>query len=356
MTESPSLHHGTWQLESLIDQAPVLRTLADTLADLADEGAPVVVCTADLKHSNGLVRFERRHPDRFFQFGISEQNMVSAAAGMAASGLEPYAATFASFLALLCAEQIRTDVAYTGLRVRLIGHHAGISLGFYGTSHHATEDLAVIRSMAGMTVIAPADGAALAALVRAAADWPAPIYFRIGRGREPDVYTPEQAAGMAIGAAVEHRLGRDLTIIATGSSVHPSLEAAAALRADGLDVGVIDMHTVKPLDGAAIARAAAHSRRLMTVEEHNVLGGLGGAVAEALADGGTPVPLLRHGMRDEYGLIGPPTHLYRHHRLDAPGIAATAAEFLGVRSAENADGILGASEGRVAPQGAIRDG
>ena len=115
--------------ETLIDQAPVLRTLADTLADLVDEGAPVVVCTADLKHSNGLVRFERRHPERFFQFGISEQNMVSAAAGMAAPGLEPYVATFASFLALLCAEQIRTDVAYTGLPVRLIGHHAGISLG-----------------------------------------------------------------------------------------------------------------------------------------------------------------------------------------------------------------------------------
>jgi len=128
---------------------------------------------------------------------------------MAASGLEPYAATLASFLALLCAAQIRTDVAYSGLPVRLICDHGGISLGFYGTSHHATEDLAVIRSMAGMTVIAPADGAALAALVRAAADWPGPIYFRIGRGREPDVYTPEQAARMAIGAAVEHRLGRE---------------------------------------------------------------------------------------------------------------------------------------------------
>ena len=131
MSESMPLQPGTWQLESLIDQAPVLQTLADTLADLADEGAPVAVCTADLKHSNGLVRFERRHPDRFFQFGISEQNMVSAAAGMATTGLEPYVATFASFLALLCAEQIRTDVAYTGQRVRLVGHHAGISLGFY---------------------------------------------------------------------------------------------------------------------------------------------------------------------------------------------------------------------------------
>jgi transketolase len=355
MTGAP-LQPGTWQLGSLIDQAPVLRALADTLADLADEGAPVVVCTADLKHSNGLVRFERRHPDRFFQFGISEQNMVSAAAGMAAAGLQPYAATFASFLALLCAEQIRTDVAYTGLPVRLIGHHAGISLGFYGTSHHATEDLAVLRSMAGMTVVAPADAASLAALVRAGTAREGPIYFRVGRGREPDVYAPERAAGMAIGTAVEHRLGGDLTIVATGSSVHPSLEAAAALRADGHDVGVIDMHTIKPLDGAAIARAAEHGERLMTVEEHNVLGGLGGAVAEALTDAGAAVPLRRHGMHDEYGLIGPPTHLYRHHRLDAVGIAAAAAEFLGIRVAENAGVILGASGGGVAPRGAIRDG
>jgi transketolase len=356
VTESASLHPGTWRLDALIHQAPVLRALADTLADLADEGAPVVVCTADLKHSNGLVRFERRHPDRFFQFGISEQNMVSASAGMAATGLEPYAATFASFLALLCAEQVRTDVAYTGLRVRLIGHHAGISLGFYGTSHHATEDLAVIRSMAGMTVIAPADAASLSRLVREAGQWPGPIYFRIGRGREPDVYTAEQAAGHTIGTAVEHGLGRDLTIVATGSSVHPSLAAADRLRASGCDVGVIDMHTAKPLDVAAIASAAAHSSRLMTVEEHNVLGGLGGAVAETLADGGFAVPLRRHGMLDEYGLIGPPTHLYRHHRLDADGIAAVAAEFLGVRLAGDADGILGPSDGQVAPEGAIRDG
>ena len=320
---------GTWQLESLIDQAPVLRALADTLADLADEGAPVVVCTADLKHSNGLVRFEARHPDRFFQFGISEQNMVSAAAGMATTGLQPYAATFASFLALLCAEQIRTDIAYTGLPVRLIGHHAGISLGFYGTSHHATEDLAVIRSMAGMTVIAPADAASLSQLVREATAWAGPIYFRIGRGREPEVYTAEQAAGHTIGTAVEHDLGSDLTIIATGSSVHPSLAAAESLRASGLDVGVVDMHTIKPLDHDAVARAAARSEQLMTVEEHNVLGGLGGAVAETLAEAGFPTPLHRHGMRDEYGLIGPPTHLYRHHQLDADGIASVAADILG---------------------------
>jgi transketolase len=336
---------GTWQLTDLIEQAPVLRTLADTLSDLVDAGRPIVACTADLKYSNGLSRFEARHPDRFFQFGISEQNMVSAAAGMATTGLEPFVATFASFLALLCAEQIRTDVAYPGLRVRLIGHHAGIALGFYGTSHHATEDIAITRSMAGLTVVAPADAASLAALLRAADEWPEPIYFRIGRGREPDVYTAGEAQQIRIGTAVEHALGRDLTLLATGSMVHPSLEAAAGLRRAGHDVGVVDLHTVKPLDLAALARASGHSRRLMTVEEHNVVGGLGGAVAEALADMGASVPLRRHGIQDEYSLIGPPTHLLHHYRLDAEGIAAVALEHLGAGGTSKSGGILGAPPG-----------
>jgi transketolase len=353
MTSQPKLSRGTWQLSTLIDQAPVLQTLADTLADLVDEGHPIVACTADLKHSNGLVRFERRHPDRFFQFGISEQNMVTAAAGMATTGLEPYVATFASFLALLCAEQIRTDIAYTGLRVRLVGHHAGISLGFYGTSHHATEDLAITRAMAGMTVLAPADSASLAAAVRAAARWPGPIYLRVGRGREPDVYTAADVEAFEIGTAIEHGAGGDLTIIATGSSVHPALEAAALLRDRGHDVGVLDMHTVKPLDVGALARAAEHTSALLTVEEHNVIGGLGGAVAEAIADLGAAVRLRRHGLQDEYSLIGPPTHLLRHYRLDGPGIAATAAEFLAAQERPEGHGILGARRGRTETEGRL---
>jgi transketolase len=328
MTQVPKLGRGTWQLGTLIDQAPGLQILADTLADLVDEGRPIVACTADLKHSNGLVRFEERYPERFFQFGISEQNMVTAAAGMATTGLEPYVATFASFLALLCAEQIRTDIAYTGQRVRLVGHHSGITLGFYGTSHHATEDLAVTRAMAGMTVLAPADARSLAATVRAAADWPGPIYMRIGRGREPDVYGRAQLGEFEIGKAIEHGVGDDLTIVATGSCVHPALEAVALLRARGHDVGLLDMHTVKPLDTDAVRRAAGRSAALMTVEEHNVIGGLGGAVAEVLADIGASVPLRRHGLEDTYSLIGPPTHLLRHYRLDGAGIAEVAGEFL----------------------------
>lgn len=320
-----TLEPESWQLLSQLERAPGLRVLADTLAELADEGHPIVAGSADLKYSNGLAGFQERHPDRFVQFGISEQHMVSTAAGLAATGLQPYVATFASFMALLCCEQIRTDVAYTRLPVRLVGHHAGITLGFYGTSHHATEDLAIMRAIAGLTVVAPADSAELAAALRAAATYDGPIYFRIGRGRDPVVHEREPE-GFEIGRAIWHRLGGDLTLVATGSTVHPALTAAEALRADGHDVGVLEIHTVKPLDEAAVLEAAARSRLLMTVEEHNVLGGLGGAVAEVLTTAGSATRLHRHGIRDEYSLIGPPTHLYRHYRLDADGIVAEVRE------------------------------
>jgi len=320
---SAQLNEGSWHLLMLLDQAPGLHALSDALSDLVEAGHPIVVGTADLKYSNGLVRFQETHPDRFVQFGISEQNMISAAAGMAAAGLQPYIATFASFMALLGCEQVRTDVAYTGLPVRLIGHHTGITLGFYGTSHHATEDLAIMRSLAGLDVVAPADGLALGAAIRAYADHPGPVYFRIGRGRDPDVYSAGYVHER--GGSVTHGRGGDLTILATGSMVHPSLEARELLDAQGVSAGVVDLHTVKPIDVEAIRRAADESPLLMTVEEHNVIGGLGGAVAEVLATDGSGVPLHRHGIRDEYSLIGPPTHLYRHYRLDGPGIAAEAA-------------------------------
>ncbi|MET9016749.1 transketolase C-terminal domain-containing protein [Streptomyces olivaceoviridis] len=319
---APGLQRESWHLLSLLEQAPGLQALGDTLADLADEGHPVVVGTADLKYSNGLVRFQQRHPDKYVQFGISEQHMVSTAAGLATTGLIPYVATFASFMALLTCEQIRTDAAYTKLPVRLIGHHSGITLGFYGTSHHATEDLAITRAIAGLTVIAPADTAQLAAALRASVTHEGPVYFRIGRGRDPEVYPAD--VPYEIGKAITHSIGDDLTIITTGSMVHPALAAAHALRADGHSVGVIDMHTIKPLDEAAVLAAAHRSRLLMTVEEHNVLGGLGGAVAEVVTRHGLPVKLRRHGIKDEYSLIGPPTHLYAHYRLDASGIEAEA--------------------------------
>ena len=320
------LSFDSWQYRSLNAITPGLNFLSDALIDLVQNGCPIIAGSADLQYSNGLNKFACRYPDRYIQFGISEQNMVSVAAGLATVGHMPFVATFASFLGLLCCEQIRMDVAYCKQPVRLIGHHTGISLGFYGTSHHATEDIATMRAIAGLTIISPADGPSLAAAIRASVDWPEPIYFRIGRGREPDVYDTNTT--FEIGKAVEHGQGDDLTIFACGLPVKSALDAADTLRNDGFSVGVIDMATVKPLDCDAVLRVARRSKLLITVEEHNIIGGLGAAVAEVLADEGCGVQLVRHGIRDEYSLIAPPNHLYAHYQLDADGVEAIARQAL----------------------------
>ncbi|WP_428413324.1 transketolase family protein [Pararhizobium sp.] len=320
------LSPNSWQYRGLNSVNPGLDHLSNGLIELVKAGHNVVAGSADLQYSNGLNRFAAAYPDRYIAFGISEQNMVSAAAGIATCGVTPFVATFASFVALLACEQIRMDVAYSAQPVRLIGHHTGISLGFYGTSHHATEDIATTRSIADLTVVSPADGAQLEAAIAASADHDRPIYFRIGRGRDPVVY--EAGTTFVFGKAYEHLQGEELTIIACGITVHAAIAAAKAMNAAGRSVGVIDMASIKPLDREAILTAAARTRKMMTVEEHNVLGGLGAAVAEVLADEGMGVKLKRHGIYDEYSLIAPPTHLYAHYKLDAAGIQDVAQAFL----------------------------
>lgn len=320
------LSPNSWQYRGLNALNPGLSFLSDALIGLVEAGHPVVAGSADLQYSNGLNKFAKAYPDRYIQFGISEQNMVSVAAGMATCGLTPFVATFASFLGLLCCEQIRMDVAYSAQPVRLIGHHTGISLGFYGTSHHATEDIGTMRSIADLAIVSPADGPQLAAAIKASATYDKPIYFRISRGRDPIVY--DKGATFEFGKAVEHGAGEELTIIACGMAVHGAIEAAAKLNAAGRSVGVIDMASIKPIDREAIVRAAGRSKRMMTVEEHNVLGGLGSAAAEVLADEGVGVKLLRHGIYDEYSLIAPPLHLYAHYKLDAAGIEEMALRAL----------------------------
>ncbi|MDD0999268.1 transketolase [Pseudomonas sp. TNT2022 ID1044] len=320
------LSPNSWQYRGLNAMNPGLSYLSDALIELTEAGYPVMAGSADLQYSNGLNKFASRYPERYLQFGISEQNMVTAAAGLATCGVMPFVATFASFLGLLCCEQIRMDVAYSAQPVRLIGHHTGISLGFYGTSHHATEDIATMRSIADLAVVSPADGAQLVAAIKASATYDKPVYFRIGRGRDPIVY--EDGVVFEFGKAHEHFEGEELTIIACGITVHPALAAARKMNAEGRSVGVIDMASIKPIDRDAILRAAARSKRMMTVEEHNVLGGLGAAVAEVLADEGVGVKLKRHGIYDEYSLIAPPTHLYQHYKLDAAGIEEVALAHL----------------------------
>ena len=274
------------------------------IAAMADEDPDIVVITADMKFSNMTVDFERAHPDRFINVGISEQHMVSMSAGMASVGLKPYIAAFAPFVGLLGGEQIRTDLAYPGLPVRILAHHAGIAIGFYGTSHHATEDLGLMRSIANMTVVCPCDATATEAALRQTADLSGPVYFRLGRGRDVDVYDSLPAGTWRFGEA-------------------------AVLR-EGAEVTVIDAHTVRPFDGATIAAHAGRSGRLLVAEEHNVVGGVASACAEALVEHGLAgVKLARIGMpADEYSLIGPPTHLYRHYGMDAAGIETKARELL----------------------------
>ena len=300
------------------------------IAAMADEDPDIVVITADMKFSNMTVHFEEAHPDRFINVGISEQHMVSMAAGMASVGCKPYIAAFAPFVGLLGGEQIRTDLAYPGLPVRILAHHAGIAIGFYGTSHHATEDLGLMRSIANMTVVCPCDATATEAALRQTADLPGPVYFRLGRGRDVDVYDGLPAGSWRLGEAAVLREGTDLTIVANGITVSAALDAATALGAEGVGVTVIDAHTVRPFDGATIAEYAGRSGRLLVAEEHNVVGGVASACAEALVERGLAgVEMERIGMpADEYSLIGPPTHLYRHYGMDAAGIEKKARELL----------------------------
>ena len=324
-------HASSWDM-ARSEQLARAAVAGRVLADIADDDERIAVLTADLKFSNRTVDFERRHPERFLNVGIAEQHMVTMAAGMATVGYVPYVATFASFVGLLCAEQLRTDLAYPGLPVRVLAHHAGISLGFYGTSHHATEDLGLLRSIANMTVVCPADAASVEAALRTTVDHDGPIYFRLGRGREPDVYAPGDAR-FEVGRIATLRDGGDLAIVANGITVAAALEAAERLAADGIEATVLDAHTVRPFDGETLCAVAARTGRLLVAEEHNVVGGVASACADALVDGGVGgVRLARAGMPpDEYALIGPPTHLYRHYRLDADGLAERARALLDER-------------------------
>ncbi|MEP7023516.1 MAG: transketolase C-terminal domain-containing protein [Actinomycetota bacterium] len=297
------------------------------LADLADTDQRIVVLTADLAGAGRTSDFAARHPDRFFNMGPAEQNMTTVAAGMASAGLRPYVSTFAAYAALLCCEQIRTDLAYPGMPVRILAHHSGMSLGYYGTSHHSLEDLSAMRGIAGLTVVCAADANQLRAILRASVDLDGPLYIRMGRGRDPEVY-PEVPAGFRFGRASRLTEGSDLTLITTGSQVRPCLDAAGLLRADGISVRVVDMHTISPIDTGEAIAAAAETAAVMTVEEHNITGGLGSAVAETLLEAGATVRFRRAGVPDEHVILGPPAALYAHYELDAAGIAVRARRFL----------------------------
>jgi len=299
----------------------------ELLADLVDDGHDIVVLTADLATSNKLVDFADRHPERFFNVGIAEQNMMSVAAGLAACGHQVFVATFASFASLLCAEHLRTDLAYPHVPVRVLAHHAGVAMGFYGTSHHAVEDIAITRAIAGMTVISPSDTKSVRAALLASLDEPGPVYLRLGRGRDKDVYS--ETPTLTRGRLLTVREGADATVIATGIGVAEAAAAADQLRTEGLSIRVLDAVWLKPFDSATAVKAARETGAILTVEEHNVVNGLGTAVAESIALAGVAARLDRIALQDEYAVVAPPTHLYRKYGFTAESIAARLRALLG---------------------------
>ncbi len=300
-----------------------------TLCDLGDEHPEIVGLSADLAKSTKIGVFGEKFPKRFFNVGIAEQNMFGMAAGMAKTGLVPYVSTFAIFTSMRALDQVHTDICYQNLDVKMIATHAGLSFGQAGTTHHCTEDIAIMRSMANMTVIVPADGIETAHAVRSAYDRKGPVYIRINRGFDQVVYDRPDY-GFKIGKAVTMREGSDLTIIACGSTVWRAVEAAAMLeKSDGLKVRVLNMHTIKPIDAEAIELAVRETRRIITVEDHTTIGGLGSAVAEVAAGTGKSFSFKRLGVPDCFSIIGLHEDLLAHYGIDENGIAASVREMMG---------------------------
>jgi len=255
--------------------------------------------------------------------------LFGIAAGLAKSGMRPFVATMAAFASMRALEQVRTDICYQNLDVKIIATHGGVSFGQAGTTHHCTEDLAIMRSLANMTVIVPADGYEAANVVRAVVDWPGPVFIRMGRGFEPLHYKDEEY-GFQIGKAVQIADGTDITVICCGVTVFHAAEAARELKAsDGLSVRVLNVHTIKPIDVDAITKAVTETRRILVVEEHNVLGGLGSAVADVIAASGKGCAFTKVGIPDCYSEVGYPEDLYAHYKLDTNGIIEKVRELLG---------------------------
>lgn len=300
---------------------------AKMLCDLARQDERIVVLTSDLAKSTKIGAFQEEFPDRFFNVGIAEQNMYGIAAGMALSGLIPFTSSFAIFNACRALDQVHTDICYQKANVKMIGSHAGTSFGQAGTTHHSTEDIAIMRSLANLTVIVPADGMETANAVQAAVAYDGPVYIRINRGFDQILYD-DMNYGFEIGKAVALYEGTDLTIIATGSAVFQALQAAKELDAQGVKARVLNIHTIKPIDKDAVLRAIHDTRRIISAEDHTVIGGLGGAVAEIIAESGMGCAFRRLGLQDSFSPIGYHEDLMAHHQIDSNGIIACAQSLL----------------------------
>ena len=298
------------------------------LVELGQTHPDVVVLSADVSNSDHSYMFEEVYPDRFFNVGIAEQSLVDVAVGLAYSGKIPFANTFAFLFATRALEMIRTHLCYGEANVKLMGAYAGLSDSFDGPTHHAITDIAIMRSLPNMTIVVPSDPVAIAKLLPQVADWPGPVFFRLCRNEVPvlfdDSYTPE------IGKAITLRPGNDVTLICCGVMVSRTLAAAEKLVSDGIDVHVMEMHTIKPLDGQAVVQAARETGALVTVEEHSIIGGLGGAVAEVVTDQ-YPVTLKRVGINDKFAETGPYDAILDRYGMAVDDIISAAKQAIAAK-------------------------
>lgn len=295
------------------------------LKRLAAENPDIVVLDADLSGSTKTIEFKKVSPERFFNVGIAEQNLIGTAAGLSLAGKIPFASTFAMFAAGRAFEIIRNTVCYPGLNVKIAATHAGLTVGEDGGSHQAIEDISLMRSIPGMTVVCPSDAREAEQAVLKAAQHKGPMYIRLGRMAVEDVY--DDSYVFELGKGVLLREGRDLTIIATGLMVQEALKAYDILQAEGIGARVINIHTIKPIDRDIIIQAAKETQVLVTAEEHSIIGGLGSAVLEVLADE-YPVPVKRVGVLDTFGESGKPKDLLKKYKLTAEEIVSKAKEVL----------------------------
>lgn len=298
-----------------------------TLAQLGAENNKIVVLDADLAESTKTCMFQEKFPERHFDCGIAEANMVSIAAGMAAAGMIPFVSSFAIFATGRAYEQIRNSVGYPHLNVKICASHAGISVGEDGATHQCVEDIALMRGIPGMVVVNPADDTEACQAVRALAEYYGPAYLRLGRLAVPVVNDPE-SYHFELGRAVTLREGKDATVIATGLMVARALEAAEQLAQEGVQVRVVNMHTIKPLDVQAVVNAANETGCIVTAEEHSVIGGLYSAVCEAMVGEGVSCPVAPVAIMDAFGQSGPANALLEYYGLTASAIAQKVRDCL----------------------------
>ena len=298
----------------------------ETLVQLGQEHDNLVVLDADLAGATKTGMFAKAFPKRFINAGIAEANMIGVAAGLAATGIVPFASSFAMFAAGRAFEQIRNSVGYPHLNVKIGATHAGISVGEDGATHQCNEDIALMRTIPGMVIINPADDVEARAAVRAAYEYVGPVYLRFGRLAVP-VFNDPETYKFELGKGIVLKEGTDVTIVATGLTVNNSIEACKMLEADGINAKLINIHTIKPLDKELIIEAAKQTGKVVTVEEHSVIGGLGSAVCDALCEA-YPVPVLKVGINDVFGESGPALKLIEKYGLDAKGIYNSVKEFL----------------------------